>query len=188
MKLGRSYPRNASRRVAVSSGAAAQCVNIADESACQVPVAVTPESPAAAGRQSKHSEHFRPGSRPAPRRPRDHDPASPRPLLHRPPGAQRSTAQRGPADAGEGALVRSPPPDRDRQGARWPAIWSPTRPARCGRATRWRCSCAPPSPQTARVQQLGGDLIVYADPSLVVVRKPAGLSTVPFGDEPPGTE
>ncbi len=42
-----------------------------------------------------------------------------------------------------------------------------------------------PKPQTARVQQLGGDLIVYADAAVVVVRKPAGLSTVPFGDEPP---
>ena len=36
----------------------------------------------------------------------------------------------------------------------------------------------------ARVQRLEGELIVYADPSLVVVRKPAGISTVPFGDEP----
>lgn len=41
-----------------------------------------------------------------------------------------------------------------------------------------------PRPKTARVQQLEGDLIVYADPSVVVVRKPAGISTVPFGDEP----
>jgi 23S rRNA pseudouridine1911/1915/1917 synthase len=37
----------------------------------------------------------------------------------------------------------------------------------------------------ARVQALADDLIVYADPSLVVVRKPAGVSTVPYGDESP---
>jgi 23S rRNA pseudouridine1911/1915/1917 synthase len=43
-----------------------------------------------------------------------------------------------------------------------------------------------PRPRTARVQALEEDLIVYADPSLVVVRKPAGLSTVPYGDEAPG--
>jgi 23S rRNA pseudouridine1911/1915/1917 synthase len=43
-----------------------------------------------------------------------------------------------------------------------------------------------PRPETARVRELGGDLIVYFDPAVVVVRKPAGLSTVPFGDEPPG--
>ena len=43
-----------------------------------------------------------------------------------------------------------------------------------------------PRPETARVRELGGDLIVYADPSVVVVRKPAGISTVPFGDEAPG--
>jgi 23S rRNA pseudouridine1911/1915/1917 synthase len=43
-----------------------------------------------------------------------------------------------------------------------------------------------PRPQTARVQELGADLVVYADPALVVVRKPAGMSTVPFGDEAPG--
>ncbi len=43
-----------------------------------------------------------------------------------------------------------------------------------------------PRPQIARVQAAEGDLIVYADPALVVVRKPAGMSTVPFGDEPAG--
>jgi 23S rRNA pseudouridine1911/1915/1917 synthase len=42
-----------------------------------------------------------------------------------------------------------------------------------------------PRPQTARVQSLEGDLIVYADPAVVVVRKPAGVSTVPYGDEAP---
>lgn len=40
-------------------------------------------------------------------------------------------------------------------------------------------------PRAARVQELGADLIVYADPSVVVVNKPAGISTVPFGEEDP---
>ena len=43
-----------------------------------------------------------------------------------------------------------------------------------------------PRPETARVQALGGDLVVFIDPAVVVIRKPAGISTVPFGDEPPG--
>jgi 23S rRNA pseudouridine1911/1915/1917 synthase len=43
-----------------------------------------------------------------------------------------------------------------------------------------------PRPETARARELAEDLIVYADPAVVVVRKPAGLSTVPFGDEPRG--
>jgi len=42
-----------------------------------------------------------------------------------------------------------------------------------------------PLPKTARVQRLGEELIVYVDPSVVVVRKPAGISTVPYGDESP---
>jgi 23S rRNA pseudouridine1911/1915/1917 synthase len=41
-----------------------------------------------------------------------------------------------------------------------------------------------PRPRTARVQELGADLIAYCDANVVVVRKPAGISTVPFGDEP----
>ena len=41
-----------------------------------------------------------------------------------------------------------------------------------------------PRPRTARVQELGADLILYVDANVVVVRKPAGISTVPFGDEP----
>lgn len=41
-------------------------------------------------------------------------------------------------------------------------------------------------PDRARAEALGEDLIVYLDPAVVVVRKPAGISTVPFGDEPPG--
>jgi 23S rRNA pseudouridine1911/1915/1917 synthase len=39
------------------------------------------------------------------------------------------------------------------------------------------------SPRAARVHDLGANLIVYLDASVVVVRKPAGISTVPFGDE-----
>jgi 23S rRNA pseudouridine1911/1915/1917 synthase len=45
-----------------------------------------------------------------------------------------------------------------------------------------------PRPRIARVQALEEDLVVYADPSLVVVRKPAGVSSVPYGDESPGEE
>lgn len=37
-----------------------------------------------------------------------------------------------------------------------------------------------PKPKTARLRALGEDLIAYADASVVVVRKPAGISTVPF--------
>lgn len=43
-----------------------------------------------------------------------------------------------------------------------------------------------PKPRTARLRVLGEDLIAYADASVVVVRKPAGISTVPFGDEDEG--
>jgi 23S rRNA pseudouridine1911/1915/1917 synthase len=45
-----------------------------------------------------------------------------------------------------------------------------------------------PRPRTAEVQAVAEDLIVYVDPSVVVVRKPAGISTVPFGDESPEEE
>jgi 23S rRNA pseudouridine1911/1915/1917 synthase len=37
-----------------------------------------------------------------------------------------------------------------------------------------------PKPRTARLRSLGDDLIVYADAHVVVVRKPAGISTVPY--------
>jgi 23S rRNA pseudouridine1911/1915/1917 synthase len=40
-----------------------------------------------------------------------------------------------------------------------------------------------PRPRTVRIQEIEGDLIVYVDANVVVVRKPAGVSTVPFGDE-----
>ncbi|APR83061.1 Ribosomal large subunit pseudouridine synthase D [Minicystis rosea] len=40
-------------------------------------------------------------------------------------------------------------------------------------------------PRAARAHDLGANLIVYMDPAVVVVRKPAGISTIPFGDEEP---
>ena len=42
---------------------------------------------------------------------------------------------------------------------------------------------AAPKPRTVQVKALDRDLIVYLDSEVVVVRKPAGISTVPFGDE-----
>ena len=42
---------------------------------------------------------------------------------------------------------------------------------------------AAPKPRTTQVKALDRDLIVYVDSEVVVVRKPAGVSTVPFGDE-----
>jgi 23S rRNA pseudouridine1911/1915/1917 synthase len=40
-----------------------------------------------------------------------------------------------------------------------------------------------PKPKTVRLRSLGEDLIAYADAAVVVVRKPAGISTVPFDGE-----
>jgi 23S rRNA pseudouridine1911/1915/1917 synthase len=40
-----------------------------------------------------------------------------------------------------------------------------------------------PKPKTARLRALGEELIAYADASVVVVRKPAGISTVPYEGE-----
>ena len=42
---------------------------------------------------------------------------------------------------------------------------------------------AAPKPRTSQVKALDRDLIVYVDSEVVVVRKPSGISTVPFGDE-----
>jgi 23S rRNA pseudouridine1911/1915/1917 synthase len=58
-----------------------------------------------------------------------------------------------------------------------------TRRTRAGSSVALRMRA--PLPKTARVQRLGEELIVYVDPSVVVVRKPAGISTVPYGDESP---
>jgi 23S rRNA pseudouridine1911/1915/1917 synthase len=44
-----------------------------------------------------------------------------------------------------------------------------------------------PRPRTARRQELG-NVLVYMDASVAVVRKPPGVSTVPFGDESPEDE
>jgi 23S rRNA pseudouridine1911/1915/1917 synthase len=43
-----------------------------------------------------------------------------------------------------------------------------------------------PRPDKARARELEEGLIVYLDASVVVVRKPPGISTVPFGDEGSG--
>jgi len=42
-----------------------------------------------------------------------------------------------------------------------------------------------PSAKAVRVAEARDELIAYVDASVVVVRKPAGISTVPFGDESP---
>lgn len=42
-----------------------------------------------------------------------------------------------------------------------------------------------PSAKATRVAEARDELIEYVDASVVVVRKPAGISTVPFGDESP---
>ncbi|HVY45139.1 MAG TPA: RluA family pseudouridine synthase [Minicystis sp.] len=41
-----------------------------------------------------------------------------------------------------------------------------------------------PAPRVARVRALEADLFAWVDAAVAVVRKPAGMSTVPFGDEP----
>ncbi len=63
-------------------------------------------------------------------------------------------------------------------------ITDPTRKVRAG--DKLAVFMRAPRPETARVQSLEGDLLVYVDPAVAVVRKPAGISTVPFGDEAPG--
>ncbi|MEJ7730927.1 MAG: RluA family pseudouridine synthase, partial [Polyangiaceae bacterium] len=40
-----------------------------------------------------------------------------------------------------------------------------------------------PRPRVAAVLAAARDLVVYADPALVVIDKPAGMSTIPYGDE-----
>jgi 23S rRNA pseudouridine1911/1915/1917 synthase len=63
-------------------------------------------------------------------------------------------------------------------------VTSPVRKVRAG--DRISLHRRAPRLRTARVQQLEAGLVVYVDPTLVVVDKPAGVSTVPFGDEDPG--
>lgn len=62
-------------------------------------------------------------------------------------------------------------------------VTSGTRHVRAGDTIELRLRA--PRPRTAKIQELGEDLIAYVDPALVVVRKPAGISTVAFGDEDP---
>lgn len=62
-------------------------------------------------------------------------------------------------------------------------VTRPTREVRGGDKIELRlCS---PRPQVARARALEQTLIVHVEATLVVVRKPAGISTVPFGDEDP---
>jgi len=42
-----------------------------------------------------------------------------------------------------------------------------------------------PSQKAVRLASIDEELVVHLDPALVVVRKPAGISTIPFGDESP---
>jgi 23S rRNA pseudouridine1911/1915/1917 synthase len=44
-----------------------------------------------------------------------------------------------------------------------------------------------PRPRVARALELDS-IVVHVDPSVVVVRKPAGISTVPYGDEDPADD
>lgn len=60
-------------------------------------------------------------------------------------------------------------------------ITSPTRFVRAGSTISLRLRT--PRPAVARARSLDGSLIVYVDPAVIVVNKPAGISTVPFGDE-----
>ncbi|WP_437288146.1 RluA family pseudouridine synthase [Sorangium sp. So ce406] len=45
-----------------------------------------------------------------------------------------------------------------------------------------------PRPETVRRRKLEVELVVYADASVVVVNKPAGVSTIPYGDEDPAEQ
>lgn len=61
-------------------------------------------------------------------------------------------------------------------------VRSPTRHVKEGDLVELRMRA--PRPEVARARALDGSLIVYVDPALVVVHKPAGVSTVPFADDP----
>ncbi len=62
----------------------------------------------------------------------------------------------------------------------------PTSPARTGEVLA--VDPAAPRPRTREIAELGSTCVVHLDGAVVVVRKPAGMSTVPFGDEAPGDE
>lgn len=59
-------------------------------------------------------------------------------------------------------------------------VTNPTRKVRKGDPLE--LSLAAPRPSVARARRLEADLVVYIDPAVVVVNKPAGLSTVPFDE------
>lgn len=66
------------------------------------------------------------------------------------------------------------------------AVTDPTRKIRAGEEVSVHMRA--PRPETARALAALPTLCVYLDATLVVVRKPAGISTVPFGDEDPGAQ
>ncbi|AKT35900.1 RluA family pseudouridine synthase [Chondromyces crocatus] len=53
-----------------------------------------------------------------------------------------------------------------------------------GRGSTLSLRLRAPRPETTRRKQAEGELLVHVDAAVVVVNKPAGISTVPFGDEP----
>jgi 23S rRNA pseudouridine1911/1915/1917 synthase len=61
-------------------------------------------------------------------------------------------------------------------------VTDPTRVVHAGERVQHRS--AAPRPEVARVRAVEAELFVYVDAAIVVVRKPAFMSTVPFGDEP----
>jgi 23S rRNA pseudouridine1911/1915/1917 synthase len=62
-------------------------------------------------------------------------------------------------------------------------VTSGTRPVRTGQQISLRLRA--PRPAVARAMQAESSLVVYVDASVVVVRKPPGMSTIAFGDESP---
>jgi 23S rRNA pseudouridine1911/1915/1917 synthase len=60
-------------------------------------------------------------------------------------------------------------------------VTDPTRKVRAG--DRLGLFMRAPRPETARIREVEDSLVIYADPAIVVVRKPSGISTVPFGDD-----
>ncbi len=63
-------------------------------------------------------------------------------------------------------------------------VTDPTRAVRKGDKLAYDARA--PKPRTAARQRVEQGLVVYVDPCLVVVNKPAGVSTVPFGEEDDG--
>jgi 23S rRNA pseudouridine1911/1915/1917 synthase len=65
-------------------------------------------------------------------------------------------------------------------------VTSPTREVRRGDKIELRLRT--PRPRVARAMELEKSLLVHIDAMLVVVRKPPGISTVPFGEDPDDRE